>query len=321
MAACAMELHGYAVRAGTAEDVPQILALLNETFRTPINEQTWLWYTRANPVGPSRVYVALEPDRERIAGVIAFAPISIRLNAVSTPGVYAHHLAYKPVHRNTMSYLALCGYALNAEAAHGVRLVIGPPNKRAYPVHKVLGKWFDFGRLDLLRLRPPFARSHTCEPLRRFTGEFDDLYARIASRLAFCVEKDAEWANWRFLNRPGSPYTVYCAREDGKLAGYIVLKRWQEPNGYRKAHLLDLHALTGAALERLLDAAEYYANDCDELNLWAIQGYPYRARLEARGFSADAAPQPLLARTCDGTVIPYPAGEASLCYGDGDTQY
>jgi hypothetical protein len=312
---------GYEVRSATLADTAEIVNLLNQTFRTPIDTATWLWYTRENPLGPSRVYVAMEPDGSGIAGVIAFAPNGLRLSGARTTATYAHHLAYKPVHRNTVSYFALCGHALREEARYGVKLTIGPPNKRAYPIHKVLGKWVDFGALDCLRKLRPLADAHDCEKESSFGAEYDDFYARVSTDLNFCVEKDAKWVNWRFFGRPGAPYTVYSAREEGRLAGYIVLKSWQDPDGYRKAHILDLHALTDSALRRLISAAECYASGFDELNLWAVQGYVYRAQLEELGFAPGPVRQPLLCRTLDGSVIAYPTGAASLCYGDGDTQY
>ena len=314
------EMSELRIRSALPEDTPQIVALLNDTFRTPINTAIWQWYTQGNPLGPSRVYVAVEDDRESIGGVIAFAPMAYRLNDARIPGDYAHHLAYKPVHRNTVCYLALCGHALEGESRCGVRLVIGPPNKRAYPVHKVLGKWYDFGYLDCLRKLPPFAQQHRCEKLDRFPEEFDSFYQRVSKDLNFCVEKNAAWANWRFCSRPGSPYTVYVDRQAGRMAGYVVLKQWQDPDGYRKAHILDLHALDDESLANLIAAAECYANGCNELNLWAVQGYPYRASLDAGGF-ASWHRQPLVARTFDGPKVEYPQGACSLGYGDGDSQY
>ena len=320
MACHPIEMCGLHVRPGIEADTPQVVALLNDTFRTPIDMATWQWYTQGNPLGPSRIYVAVEAGRESIGGVIAFAPMAFRLKGVLVPGTYAHHLAYKPVYRNTISYLALCGHALEAEARCGARLTIGPPNKRAYPIHKVLGKWFDFGYLDCLRKIPPFAQQHDSEELDRFPEEFDSFYRRISQGLSFCVEKNAAWANWRFRNRPGSPYTVYVVRQGASMTGYIVLKQWQEPDGYRKAHILDLHALDDGSLAGLIRAAECYASGCDELNLWAVQGYPYRTYLEKNGF-VPSHRQPLLAKTFDGSVVDFPLGASSLCYGDGDSQY
>lgn len=306
-------------RSACATDTLPIVELLNATFRTPLDPATWLWYTRGNPLGPSRVYVGMD-SLDEISGVIAFAPLDLRLSGTAIRGVYAHHLAVRPTFRDTASYLELCGNALDAEAARGVQLVIGPPNKRAYPIHRVLGRWCDFGYLDCLRKLPAFARQHDCEELDCFPADFDDFYRGVARNLHFCVEKDAEWVNWRYQSRPGHPYTVYAAREHGAFAGYVVLKRWQDPDGYRKAHILDLHARTPDILHRLLGAAEFFAGGCNELNLWAVCGYSYRAALEANGFTLSHR-QPLIAKMLNGFTASFPAGPCSLMYGDGDTQY
>ncbi len=307
-------------RMATREDTPEIVALMNATFRTPIDGPTWEWYALANPSGPSRVYLALEPDSDRIVGAVGFAPIPLRIADTMIPGDYAHHLAIQPVYRDTLTYMALLGHSLKSQAAGPTILTIGPPNRTAYPIHKTLMKWVDFGFLDCLRKLSPQGRPHSCRELKAFPPQFDDFYARVSKNLRFCVEKNTAWVNWRFCRRPGSLYTIYAAGADTNFRGYIVLKRWQEPDGYRKAHILDLHALDEDALSQLLAAAECYAAGSNELNLWAVQGYPYRPFLESQGFSPSHR-QPLLIRRYNGASPPYPEGKCSLCYGDGDTQY
>lgn len=307
-------------RKGTREDSPQIVTLLNSTFRTPIDTATWEWYVYGNPLGNSQVYVATDADDLAMVGVIAFAPIRLRISGTTVLGDYAHHLALKPEYRDTLSYVALLRHSLRAQAERGSNAAIGPPNRTAYPIHKTLMKWVDFGFLDCLRKLSPQAQPHTCRGLARFPEDFAEFYGKVSKDLNFCVEKDADWMNWRFLRRPGSPYTVYVASQGETMSGYVILKRWQEPDGYRKAHILDLHAIDDAVLGQLLAAAESYAADCDELNLWSVQGYPYRSALESMGFTAGFR-QPLIARTYDGSAITYPDGGCSLSYGDGDTLY
>jgi hypothetical protein len=293
---------------------------MNATFRTPVDSKTWEWYVYGNPFGPSRVYVALEPDEETIVGAVGFAPIPLRIAGATVMGDYAHSLAIKPAYRDTMSYMALLRHALQVQAGGPTVLAIGPPNRTAYPIHKGLMQWRDFGYLDCLRKVSPQCERHNCRELDVFTDQFDRFYARVSKNLAFCVKKTAEWVNWRFCRRPGSPYTVYVTGSEDELTGYVVLKHWREPDGYRKAHILDLHAVDQAVLSQLLAAAECYATGCDELNLWAVQGYPYRCYLESMGFAAGFR-QPLLVRTYHGAAPAYPVGDGSLMYGDGDIQY
>jgi len=311
------------IRMATREDAPAIVSLLNATFRTPIDTATWEWYVYGNPLGNSQVYVSSDQDKpDVLVGVIAFAPIHLSLCGKTMLGDYAHHLALMPEYRDTLSYIALLRHSLKAQAARGIEVAIGPPNRTAYPIHKTLMKWRDFGFLDCLRKLSLSPQDHSCSRLDLFPSGFDEFYRCVASELNFCVEKNAEWMNWRFCQRPGSPYTVYACSASGSddMTGYVILKRWQDPDGYRKAHILDLHAVSEDVLVQLMRAAESYAADCNELNLWAVLQYPYRDTLESLGF-VPGFRQPLIARAYNGSTIAYPGGKCSLSYGDGDTLY
>ena len=316
------ELPRLSFRNATREDSGPIIALLNATFRTQLDQPTWEWFVYGNPNGPSRVYLA-QDTAQTIVGVIAFAPFKFLVQGKPVMGDFAHHLALQRTYRDTLSYFTLTRLALQSEAYRGINFIIGPPNPVGYRVHKTMLKWVDFGFLDCLRKMSPCAKAHGCKQVSFFSEAFDRFYHSVSSNLSFCVDKNSTWMNWRFCQRPGRPYTVYLVHRNGEeLAGYVILKRWQEPDGYRKAHIVDLHARDGASLSELMAAAESYAVGSDELNLWAIQGYPYRAALEAIGFGTAGAPrQPLLARSFTGSPLKYPEGAASLAYGDGDTLY
>ena len=316
-----MGSHRLAFRNATPADTSTIVLFLNQTFRTPIDAATWEWYVYGNPLGHSRVYLAVEPD-DRAIGIIAFAPISLRIEGSVVSADFAHHLVLLPAYRETFSFVALNRHALQAQAALGRRLAIGPPNRTAYPIHKTIMKWVDFGYLECLRKLKPQTRPHECVESNQFPPEFDQFAAEISRPLAFCVEKDQAWMNWRFCRRPGAPYTIYTVSNGARLSGYVILKRWPDPDGYRKAHILDIHALDSQSLSQLAAAAETYASDCDELNLWAVQGYRYRDGLDAIGFAANpAAHQPLIARPYAGPPLRYPVGPCAFGYGDGDTLY
>jgi hypothetical protein len=268
------------------------------------------------------VYLAEDSDQRRIAGLFSFTPVRIRLQGELVTARHGHHLAVRPEYRGGVAFVALSRHAFEVEASHGTRLVIGLLNKKSYGPQKVLMKWKDFGFLDCLRKLSTSVRDHDCREAHSFPADFDAFYGRVSQHLSFHCEKTEEWMNWRFCNRPGAPYRVYVLERMGNLQGYVVLKRWQDPDGYRKAHIVDLHASDQTALHGLLAAAESYAADCDELNLWTIEGYPYREFLQNAGFSVrDPAPQPLAVRTCDDSPVVFPAGGSSFSYGDGDTVY
>jgi hypothetical protein len=309
-------------RLGPRNDISATVALLNKTFRTPVDEKTWEWYIYGNPLGATRVYLAIQAETDNPAGIFAFTPATLRIRGAPIAASFGHHLCLEPVYQGGSSFVALSRSALNGETEQGVTLALGLPNRKSYQPQKVMLKWADFCSMDCLYNPSPVPRKHDCRELDRFDGEFDLFYSRLAQGLEFCLDKNAAWMNWRFCDRPGRPYTVYAMKRDGDLAGYVALKRWREPDGYTKAHIVDLNALDEAALAELLAAAESYAAGCQELNLWAPSGYPHRAFLEARGFVArDESRQPLIAKQLQGSPLAFPGGSAGFSYADGDFVY
>ncbi len=64
------------------------------------------------------------------------------------------------------------------------------------------------------------------ERLERFDEHARWLYDRCAGAFGASVIRDAEYLNWRFVDRPGHDYTILGARDDdGILRGYAVLAR------------------------------------------------------------------------------------------------
>jgi hypothetical protein len=279
----------------------------------------WEWFAYQNPVlGPNRVYLAIYQDHDLVA-ISGFSPVALFIRSKSIRASYAHHMVIDSRHRQGMMFITLSRYAFDKERNLGTEVIIGPPNRYSYMPHKVLMHWGDFGYMDTLCKMEPRSRSHKCVIALSFGKEFDDLYATVSKKLSFHFNKTALHMNWRFFQRPNNPYTVFKIRSYKMLRGYIVLKRWEEADGYRKAHIMDMHALDDEALYELLGAAETYAANCDELNLWCVVGYPYRTQLETIGFVVSkTARQPIIIRGLNGENPVFDGGPASFMYGDGD---
>lgn len=203
----------------------------------------------------------------------------------------------------------------------GTKFLIGPPNSNAYKPHKVLMNWKDFGNLDYLYKLPQTQRprGHNCEKIDSFGRDFDPFFEKVTQRFSFCFSKSQKWMNWRFCEKPGKPYSAYVFYEKNTLSGYIILKRWKELNGQFTLHIIDMHALTDTALSELLAVAESCSLGCEKIDLWSVDGYPYRKRLEELGYVAvENGSRPIAIRTIDGSKLTFPGGPASFMFGDGD---
>jgi hypothetical protein len=309
-------------KIASLDDFPQMVALLNDTFRTPTDVETWEWYAYGNPFGASRIYLLFETESQMPAGVFAYTPVPLRIRNEAIMASSGHHLCLRPAYQGGLAFIELSREALAGEAGQAVRLALGVPNRKSHQPQKILLKWKDLCYVDCLYKLAPSAREHRCCQIDRFTTEFDPFYTKVTEKLDFYIEKNTAWMNWRFLDRPGKSYTVYSIRKGTELDGYAVLKRWREPDGYQKAHIVDLHASDDDSLVQLIAAAETYAADCDEINLWSAPEFPYRKGLEAAGFTArDTHRQPVIAKTLSGVPLLYPNGPGSLSYADTDFAY
>lgn len=306
-------------RVGNKEDDNSIVALLNSNFRTKLSCADWLWYCYENPNGFNRVYIML--DAENIAvGCYCVSPLAILNYGKSNIIGYANHLVIQPTSRDAFSFIKFSKFVFEKEKERETRFLIGPPNKSSHQPHKVLAGWVDYGYLDSLVKIPISSKKHSCVIIDQFTIEHEIVFKACATNLSFCIEKSAAWLNWRYLSRPNNPYTSFAFYEDGSVCGFIVMKRWIESNDYRKAHIMDLWANNNNTVVELLKAAEHYAADFNEINLWCSSDSPIRSQLNVAGYVLQTEDrQPLIGRSLNGDIVRYPKKEWSFMYGDGDT--
>jgi len=305
-------------RFGSREDDGKLVMLLNETFRTPVSVEHWRWFMNDNPNGINRVYVM--QDTENIpVGCYCVSPLVIQYNGQRYVSGFGHHLVVHPTYRDAHNFMQFSRYVFECEIKIGTTILIGPPNKNSYQAHKVLAGYKNFAFMDCLCKLTPQSKSHECRQVEIFTDEYDVLLRTISASHSFSFEKNTAWLNWRYIDCPKNPYTTFAFYESDKLQGFIVLKRWKEESGYHKAHIMDMWALTDLAASQLLDAADHYSDGCDELNLWCVDGYPYRKKLEESGFiQRDSARQPIITRPLVGDIPSLPDGVWSFMYGDAD---
>lgn len=305
-------------RSGTPGDDGQVVALFNKTFRTPTLRREWEWFVYENPWGPNRIYVA-ENSQGRVVGTYCFFPARMWSDNRLIDSSFAHHLVVDTAHRNARTFVEFSHYVLEQEKARGAEVAITTPNASSYLPHKALARWCDFGHLDQMHRLSPQARPHRCCRIDRFDEGFAPLWESARQRFAFTFPKTCDWMNWRFARCYGRAYTTYAFHDDDGWHGYVVLKHWQDASGYRKTHIMDLLANDESALAELLNAAESYAGGCDEINLWCLAGYPYRAELERRGFAVrESAGQPVIVRALNSPIPSSPSGAGSFMYGDSD---
>jgi len=306
-----------AFRLGSDADDAQLVALFASVFRAPPSLEDWRWLSRQNPDGENRVYV-LRGSAHQVVGCYCTFPTTILSGRRRIRAAFPNHLAIREGFRDPQTFMELVQFASEQERARGTELDRKRPNRNSYLPHKMLAGFSDFRTVELLYREKSTVRSHGCRKIERFDASFEIFLRSATESFALGFEKSVAWLNWRYFERPANPYTAYAYSPSGKLAGFIVLKFWKEPSGFRKAHIMDLWSASDAATSELLAAADSFAAECDELNLWCVEHFPWRAALDAHGFVArPSATQPVITRSL-GSEIEFRAGASSFMYGDGD---
>jgi len=112
----------------------------------------------------------------------------------------------------------------------------------------------------LSQIDRPAARSQSGVPgiadLRRFDASVDQLWQQLRTRIPCTVVRDAAYLNWRYVERPGRPFTVLGATRDGGLDGYCVFRDdLIRSDGWQAGAVFDLLAMDQPTASALLRAA------------------------------------------------------------------
>jgi hypothetical protein len=158
--------------------------------------------------------------------------------------------------------------------------------------------------------------------------EFTDLAERVGASLGNCIERSADYLNWRFMKHPRQHYELLAARVEGSLAGYLI--SGSEETGARIVDWFgaapDRPAKAGAANGRaaenvrrdLMIAAINHLREADfeTISFPLLASSPWLRELESLGFRArESRPVMML----EGPHAASPAGSWLLFDGDRES--
>jgi hypothetical protein len=299
-------------------DEAQILALCESVFGSTLNLEEWRWRNFGNPAGQGLMVVAQEKQSGRIIGHLAGVSTDLKVGHSSRKAFLLVDSVVEPSRRGRGAHAALTfeisrrccdreggfGFGLPNKQAYLPTLKLGATRVLTVPVFFKVLDWrkviqarlhSDFLAKSLAGLIQPFQRrrrapSHNGLSLRevdRFGQEADRLWHRIAPRFTISAIRNAAPLNWRYFERPNSPYRVFSASRDGEWKGYVIvriLEKW----GLRLGTLVDLFfdpdCVEAGAL--LIGQAETELREQGADLLWGLFSAPesYQKLLNQAGF-------------------------------------
>lgn len=263
------------------------------------------WRFERGPHGPGRFAVAR--DEGRIIGMIALVATRLRVGSAVRLGYQAIDTVVDPAYRGRGVFVGL-GQAAQDSANHDGRVLWGFPNANAAPGWFGRLGWETFGTVPFLvrplrtgyvfrKLIPWLAGVNLpligkpAAPARiidRFSADAGALWMHSRGPDSIAVDRDADWLNWRLIDRPGAPYrSVGSFNTKGALEAFVSTCLLDKHGG-RICYVMEAMGADdrGAPLPRLLhgELARATEEGAEVALAWCPRSAPVRAAYRRAGF-------------------------------------
>lgn len=299
-------------------DEEALVRLFESVYGKPMSPEWWRWKLLGRPGDLERVVLAEEEGRPvfQVGGI----PCPALLEGRPATVMVAVDAMTHPDHRGrgllTGGYLKLLAHWRE----RGVDLVLGMPNEQ-HGLRTVARGWRPLFRLrwrvrlllpervlarrvgvtGLASLRAPGrlwdawwsrggpdALGVELDEANPSDAEVDALWGRCqGGPLRHGLVRDGAWMRWRYLDPPGRPYHLLCARRQGRLEG-VLAYHFRNEDGRKVAFVAEILAPPGSeAVEEALVreiAARARAEGAELVATLVLQGAPRERVLARNGY-------------------------------------
>jgi GNAT superfamily N-acetyltransferase len=220
------------------------------------------WLYTENPHGPARVWIAVEPGTGKGTGASAAFPRRLYVDGVLRLGYVLGDFCIDPEYRSLGLALQLQRACLEQLVSTSAVLSYDFPSDRMMAIYRRMKiapmgqivRWSKALRADRqigkVAKRPQLVRILSAPvnkllewkdiAFRSSQGwtigehradcqeEFTLLARNVGSRYGTCVERSAEYLNWRYLRHPLVRYELLTARRGTELMSYVVFSQTEE---------------------------------------------------------------------------------------------
>jgi len=294
-------------------------------------EKIWSWKYDASVFGVCGSTYSLVAEKDgKVVGFVGALPAMFKINNRVCKGLWLGDLMTDPQYRGS-SGVRLCktiiannednvlmGHADSGESGQAIARNLWTKIRKTkddvsyisnlFKRVSVQGAVFDKCRIEFVarsvdyiwyRLR----KKHPCDfsglvldNIMHFDSKDKNQISEIVGSYKNISLRSVEYLNWRYFKRPGTCYTIYVAREQGIMKGYVVL-RCKKDAGNLNGRIVDLMVANGdkKTIHFLLTTSEAYFRKLDtrQVRAYAIKGTFVEGALRAFGFSNDAVSDPV----------------------------
>lgn len=246
----------FEVREATADDRPEVSALIGEMIPGVDVAARWRWLYETNPGGRALTWLAIAPTGE-VAGCTSFFPFRLWLDGEMVRsalggdgyvrpawrrrglGGLLHDASRRDMEKHAIGCMYGAPGAMNlTPLKHGGSREVGHVTRFVRPVRmgpSVVG--------DLLaRIGRP-RRTAQLQPMQRQDARLDEVWAAARVDLRLAAVRDAAFYTWRFREAPAQREPAYVIALGARPIGACALEAM---HGGAELHIVDLVAVPGA---------------------------------------------------------------------------
>jgi len=294
--------------------------LIHTLFRylTPLSDDSrFAWLYRNSPHGPARAWIASRTDNNHdIIGIASAFPRRIYVNDSVELGWVLGDFCIKDQYRSLGPALQLQRACLTEVDSGGMTFCYDFPSTSMMAVYKWLGIP-PFGKM--LRLAKPLRVDRNIKKIvkvpslaagltaggnlllrvrdRRSQGngalmisfhegncgeEFSELARQVRGQYGLCVQRSAEYLNWRYLNNPLCRNKILTVRRDSVLLAYAVFTHSSEDTTIVDLFGVDDPVIIGGLIERVVDLSR--KRGLITVNIVMVESHPWVTLLRRLGF-------------------------------------
>jgi len=295
----------FEVREATANDKPEVSALIGEMIPGVDVAARWKWLYDTNPGGRALTWLAIAPTGE-VAGCTSFFPFRLWLDGENVRaalggdgyvrpawrrrglGGLLHDASRRDMEKHSIGCMYGAPGAMNlTPLKHGGSREVGHVTRFVRPLRvgpSLVGA-------VIARLGRPRS-SATLHPMTPHDPRVDQVWAEARTDLRLAAVRDAAFYQWRFREAPAQREPAYVIVDGQRPIGACSL---ESMNGGADCHIVDLVAAPGewhACLRAIVaHAAEHTRAHTVSIKLFALDG---RSRMMWRSGFLERDSKPFL---------------------------
>ncbi len=224
---------------------------------SPKNSEKIRWQFLQTPVNKQFVDIATDSSTNNTAAIYAIFPVKFKILDKVFVGSQSLDTITDVDYRGKGLFINLAERVYNMAIQNNVKLVYGFPNGNSiYGFNKKLEwevldpvpflikpfrtsyftkiipylSWLP--NINLIKIKKNIESPFRLEEKNEFPIEVNEIWKKFASSVKVAVERNKEYLDWRFINKPGEKYKiVHAYSSDNKYLGFIIYTIKEKHNG------------------------------------------------------------------------------------------